>query len=586
MFSIFKTKFYYSKIFISVFCAILFFAVLAVTVKAQVVNRPSVTGWAWSDTIGWIKFDTGRADSVTYDRTTGTFYGYAWSDNIGWIKFDGLSANGGVGGNGARANTSSGIISGWARACAGTLSGNCANMNSRSDGWDGWIKFDTGRTNPVRIDLATGDFHGYAWGSDVVGWISFNCVEGGSNAGNFCGSSPYKVTIGPPGSHNLNVTINTPNCGTGTVVSNPSGINCSSGTCSAPYNQNQQVTLTATPTNGSSFTGWTGIASCVGLGPCSITIGNTDTNVVANFSKASCSSVPSSSSSSSSTGGNSSTANLSVIYAGSGTGSASLQHMGSLEPNTDPDYPFDINVPGNSPWNLALNKIFKITATPGVNSSFGSWSISSGSCDTSQGANTCILTMNADKVVTVTFNCVSNCGGGGGNTLTVNVGSGTVTVVADDGSPTLVCSNFATCSRSYSSSASVTLTASQTGAGSFTSWGQDCSFESSDTCNLTMSNNRTVDAYFSDCSCVGNSCVACVPPPPPPPPPPPINGACGSAHKTNRKNAPQGSELCNEGGASPVTTTSSGWDWTCSGINGGIDAVCHAGKLEVIIEEI
>ena len=49
--------------------------------------------------------------------------------------------------------------------------------------------------------------------------------------------------------------------GEGTVTSTPAGIDCGS-TCSAPFDENTAVTLTATPTTGSIFTGWSGDADC------------------------------------------------------------------------------------------------------------------------------------------------------------------------------------------------------------------------------------------------------------------------------------------------------------------------------------
>src|SRR3989344_8699891 len=183
----------FPKIFLSFF----FFAFFPSIVKAASVN---VTGYAWSSNIGWIKFDHGKTNPVKYDDSTGKLSGYAWSNNIGWIKFDGLSSYP-SGGTNSEATASplsgTGYFKGWARACAGTLSGTCATMEPRMDGWDGWIKFDTGKDNPVTINYSTGDFHGYAWGSEVVGWISFNCNEGGSTHTSVCKtSSDYKVTIG------------------------------------------------------------------------------------------------------------------------------------------------------------------------------------------------------------------------------------------------------------------------------------------------------------------------------------------------------------------------------------------------------
>lgn len=172
-------------------------------VKATPTPTPSgsviVTGHAWSGNIGWIEFNNSKFGGVFHNTSTGQFSGYAWSENIGWIKFDGLSNDSGVGGVGAKADTS-GTIANWARACAGTVSGICANMTSRDDGWYGWMRFDKSgsqSSNPATIDLtngtARGELHGYAWGGDVVGWVSLSCKEGGANLDNICQKSNYQV---------------------------------------------------------------------------------------------------------------------------------------------------------------------------------------------------------------------------------------------------------------------------------------------------------------------------------------------------------------------------------------------------------
>jgi phospholipase C len=66
--------------------------------------------------------------------------------------------------------------------------------------------------------------------------------------------------------------------GTGTVTSNPSGINCPT-TCSTSFPSNTQVMLTETATGGDSFVGWSG-AGCSGTGAtCTITVtGSTTVN--------------------------------------------------------------------------------------------------------------------------------------------------------------------------------------------------------------------------------------------------------------------------------------------------------------------
>lgn len=57
--------------------------------------------------------------------------------------------------------------------------------------------------------------------------------------------------------------------GTGTVSSNPAGINCGA-TCSSNFMANTSVSLTAIPADGNRFTGWSG--ACQGTGSCNILI--------------------------------------------------------------------------------------------------------------------------------------------------------------------------------------------------------------------------------------------------------------------------------------------------------------------------
>ncbi len=70
--------------------------------------------------------------------------------------------------------------------------------------------------------------------------------------------------------------------GEGTITSNPTGIVCSSGACSKTFPQGSNVTLSAAPSNGNTFSGWSG--SCSGTGSCSLTLG-TSASVTATFAK-------------------------------------------------------------------------------------------------------------------------------------------------------------------------------------------------------------------------------------------------------------------------------------------------------------
>jgi hypothetical protein len=135
----------------------------------------SVTGYAWSDTIGWIQFNPSFG-GVFLDDATGDLSGYAWSDNIGWIDFGPTSGFPETPSYGAKIDISTGKITGWAKAVAGGSAG--------SGGWDGWISMaGASPAYSVNLDKTTGNFSGWAWGSDVVGWVSFSGVS-------------YIVTIG------------------------------------------------------------------------------------------------------------------------------------------------------------------------------------------------------------------------------------------------------------------------------------------------------------------------------------------------------------------------------------------------------
>lgn len=123
-----------------------------------------VTGWAWSSNIGWIQMNTNVSSPVTITTTAGssigTFNGYAWSSNIGWIIFagDGTQQH-----PNPTVNLSTGAVSGWIRAVSAV---------GRNDGWDGWIEL-SGVNHTVTYNPANATINGYAWGSDVVGWIQF-----------------------------------------------------------------------------------------------------------------------------------------------------------------------------------------------------------------------------------------------------------------------------------------------------------------------------------------------------------------------------------------------------------------------------
>jgi hypothetical protein len=79
------------------------------------------------------------------------------------------------------------------------------------------------------------------------------------------------------------LTVTTAGSGTGTVTSQPGGIDCGT-ICSAVYASGKVVTLTASQADGTVFTGWTG-SGCSGMGSCVVTM-DAARSVTATFEEA------------------------------------------------------------------------------------------------------------------------------------------------------------------------------------------------------------------------------------------------------------------------------------------------------------
>lgn len=215
-------------------------AILAVGILNKDAARPSstlveagsshnVNGWAWSDTVGWISFNSKDCDSdedgisdndtdptrydcpigqvisnygVDIDSATGEFSGYAWvnprdddagggvgSDNIGWLSFESADVAGCpfVPPNGSCTatidiNTVSPTynqVTGWARFLTPK------NKPLEAGGWDGWVSLSC-LNDGYCADSDYGLYRencaliNYAWGGydesvkeSAVGWIGF-----------------------------------------------------------------------------------------------------------------------------------------------------------------------------------------------------------------------------------------------------------------------------------------------------------------------------------------------------------------------------------------------------------------------------
>ena len=234
----------------------------------------NVTGFAWSENIGWISFNSLDCDTdangyidtdamvpgcggdnattptfnygVNVDyQTTGNFSGYAWSSNVGWISFQegeappdnyAFSSNCDTPAScdditdncTACYNSTNGYIYGWAKIL--------------SLGSDGWIKMRDDSVSAwngagVNVSFTTNDFSGWAWNSngicvgganDLADCVSDTDCSGGTceykagigwvsfNCANtgVCATSDYKVHVDIPPDPPTNLTTTPIDCNT------------------------------------------------------------------------------------------------------------------------------------------------------------------------------------------------------------------------------------------------------------------------------------------------------------------------------------------------------------------------------------
>lgn len=216
-------------------------------IPVSVPEVGNVYGWAWSSNVGWIKMnscsdvapldglpDAGSCETTSYGvrinntnnnnnanvpAGAGTMTGSAWSDHVGWIKFGGLSnfptGNGTFSGNAELTSLTptSGTFKGWGKILTGDL----------TPGFDGWISL-SGANNPsgaAYIDGSKGvTYHpptarlvGWAWGGEVLGWLNFSGENHTVTYGAPSSTFDYHLSANP-----LNLTIEKGQSNTTTVT--------------------------------------------------------------------------------------------------------------------------------------------------------------------------------------------------------------------------------------------------------------------------------------------------------------------------------------------------------------------------------
>lgn len=138
-----------------------------------------------------------------------------------------------------------------------------------------------GNTITVTLQSRWGARGPYVWqwgGDSISGTLPAFCWDLSTFA--LLNESSYTFTLVRGGTQTFVATVTKTGDGQGTVTANTGAINCGS-TCQGSYKAGTQVTLSATPSSGSIFSGWSG--ACSGTSSCSLTI-NADTSITATFS--------------------------------------------------------------------------------------------------------------------------------------------------------------------------------------------------------------------------------------------------------------------------------------------------------------
>ena len=220
------------------------------------------------------------------------------------------------------------------------------------------------------------------------------------------------------------------------------GLDCGN-TCTKDYVENTQLTLTATPSADSLFSGWSG--ACAGTAACQVTLNQAQTV------KATFKSVP----------------RYELILSKDGTGSGRVTGQGIYcGDDCSEEYPQDTQV--------------TLTAMPSVDSTLVGWE---GAC--SGNETTCVVSISQAQTVTVIFALIQP------RLIVIKDGTGTGYVT--DGEA-LECGE--NCEAAYDEETPVTLTATASDNATFAGWNGACAGTAT-TCEISMDQDKIVTATFN-----------------------------------------------------------------------------------------
>jgi len=255
--------------------------------------------------------------------------------------------------------------------------------------------------------------------------------------------------------------------GTGTVRSQPAGIDCTmtgsqtSGSCSATFAGDVQVALTATPASGTELAGWAG--DCSGTQGALCTVATDRPRTVGVVFRA--------------------LRVLSITAAGSGTGTVSSD-QGNLACVVQGG-----TTAGSCSGTFIDGAVVTLTASATGPSSFTEWT---GDCAGSTG-NSCRLTMTASRTATARFDApipVSVSGTGLGSGLVSSAPAGLSCGLQGS-------AGTGTCVALFAGGTTITLTANPSALNVFRRWGGDCATSTGSTCTLPISGSgKNVSVQF------------------------------------------------------------------------------------------